>query len=155
MERLQADERRLDGYRDAIHQVGPNGRSLWAAYQEVARLGSGPDAPLPDGFIERLSSYEDAVRSALLDLPRVVGSPTVDRANVWSLCAQQDFAAINGPAVSWAVQMLAWARSVLRAQPHGLVAMLDSVVDPAEFNDAAHVLEQAATGLDCGRMRSR
>ena len=146
VERLHADERRLDGYRDAIHQVGPNGRSLWAAYQEVARLGSGPDAPLPEGFIERLPSYEDAVRSALLDLPRVVGSPSVDRANAWSLCAQQDFASINGPSVSWAVQMLAWARSVLRAQPPELVAILDSVVDPAEFNDAADVLEQAANG---------
>lgn len=144
--RVDSGERRLSDYRDAIHTPGPTGLSLWAAQQETTRLGDGPMADLPQGLTRELVDDTTAVAHALIDLPRVVAGDVVDNPHHWALSTRSDLDEIDIPRLSWAVQVLSWARSVFEAQEAAVVEVLRSVEDPDAYGLAGDALGNAVYG---------
>ncbi|MFZ4433317.1 MAG: DUF4011 domain-containing protein [Microthrixaceae bacterium] len=143
--KVEATRRRLDDYRDGIHKLGPAGLSLWGARQELARLGDGPEFPMPSEFLIHAAEDSDRVLTELLDLPRRIAGGRV-QPGAWALAGAVDFEQMDRAAVHSAVVDLTSARSVLDQLDADLRAAIDQLTDPGSMIDQAHAIGVATSG---------
>ena len=143
--KADAARRRLDEYRNGIHDPGPAGLSTWSAHQELARLGDGPSFEIPADFLARTASDSERVLTDLLDLPiRIPGGRV--QPGAWSLAGAVDFEQMDRAAVRAAVVDLTNTRTTIDQLDPELRTVIDQLVDPGSMLEQARAIGIAASG---------
>ena len=144
--RWDVDRSVLDDYRHSLHDASPSGHSAWTARQEQMSIGDGPSFEIPAAFAAQDESMKTAVRNALLNLPRLLGSNPVQPGGAWSFASSTDFAAIDQAALATAVASLATLRDGLASQDANVTAISSGIADPEGFEAVARSLESWLSG---------
>ncbi|MFZ4433514.1 MAG: DUF4011 domain-containing protein [Microthrixaceae bacterium] len=143
--KTEAGRRRLDDYRNGIHDPGPAGLSTWSAHQELARLGDGPWFEIPADFLARTASDSERILTDLLDLPvRIPGGRV--QPGAWSLAGAVDFEQMDRAAVRSAVIDLTNTRTTIDQLDPELRTMVDQLIDPNSMLEQARAIGIAMSG---------
>ncbi|HCV24964.1 MAG TPA: hypothetical protein DGN59_16025, partial [Candidatus Latescibacteria bacterium] len=104
--RMDADERSLDHYRDAIHEPGSTEISLWTAREDLLTIGDGDTIDVPRAFLDDYSRNWPMFQETLFELVDRVEAAVSLIDNPWRL-VDGVANSLDKPALSSTVDLLA------------------------------------------------
>jgi hypothetical protein len=121
--RAGLEQRALDDYRAALHELNDADLSLWKAREGLAALGDGPTVAVPRNFLEQYKQHWPRFREIEFELPNVIEVAGGLTANPWRLVDRLDFEGLDRGALT---TLIAEAKSALE-EFNGLGGIWESV----------------------------
>ena len=138
---LEAVDRRLTGYRDALHGTNAVGDSAWSAYDEYLRLGDGPFLTIPPAVLAAGPERLAAAARTFRDVGRIVGD-RVRTDHPWSLARCTTLDSVDRAQFSEVLRQLAQCRRSIISAPAPVRSLLESVESPTDLARLATLAER-------------
>jgi Protein of unknown function (DUF4011)/AAA domain len=149
--RLRTQLAPLTRYPHRVHAVNGAGLSLWSAYADTLRYGTGATAPVPAHHLGATVEQAQAVARALAELPALAQAARLRADHPWSLAeprnpdGERGVAALDPATVLAAATRLEEARTALLAR-QALATVVGGLAGPAAIGRLVPAARLAAVG---------